>query len=346
MSTWYEDKGPENDVIISSRIRLARNFKDIPFPGRMNKEHGNQVLERSRDAIFKSNSVLSNQFDFVSIGKLDVIDRQVMVEKHFISPEMLQNVDLKAVMLSYDKKVSIMLNEEDHLRIQSIFPGMQLDEAWDLANKVDNVLEENIEYAFSENYGYLTCCPTNVGTGLRASVMLHLPALSMTGHLNSLLNAVSKLGIAVRGLYGEGSSIRGNIFQISNQITLGISEEETVENLKDVVKQIVDQERNVREKVFQQNRLKLEDRVYRSYGILTNSRIMTSEEFMKVLSNVRLGVDMGIIKDIPIEMLNELMVITQPANIMKRHGDMNIGTEKRDMIRAQLIREKFKKVNN
>ncbi len=341
MATWYEGKGPENDIIISSRIRLARNLKDVPFPGHMNQEQGKGVIDKLQDIILNKNKTLANKFEFIDIEKLTTLDRQVMVEKHFISPEMLKDINLKAVMLSNDKKISVMINEEDHLRIQSIYPGMQLGKALEEANKVDNIIEEAIEYAFDENYGYLTCCPTNVGTGLRASLMLHLAALSMTGQLNNLLNAVNKLGIAVRGLYGEGSSVRGDIFQISNQVTLGISEEETIENLKSVVKQILDQERNIRDKLLKQNRMQVEDRIYRSYGILSNSRVMTSEEFMKVLSNVRLGVDMGIIKDISMETLNELMVITQPANIIKRNAKTNVSAEKRDILRAEIIREKL-----
>lgn len=341
MSKWYIEQGPEWDVIISSRIRLARNFRNIPFPVRMNREQGEQVIQKSKNAILESNTVLSKDFEFIPMNRLNIIDRQAMVEEHLISPEMLQDTHSRGVLINRDQKISIMVNEEDHLRLQCIFPGLQLDEAWDLANKIDNILEERIEYAYSENYGYLTSCPTNVGTGMRASAMVHLPALAMTGHINSLLSAVSKLGIAVRGLYGEGSEARGNIFQISNQVTLGMSEEETLENLKGIIKQIIEQERIARNKILKESRLKLEDRLYRSFGVFSNARVMSSEEFMKLFSDVKLGVNLGIIKGIPLETINELMIITQPANIMKRYGE-NLSAEERDVRRAELIREKIK----
>ena len=217
---------------------------------------------------------------------------------------------------------------------------MQLDEAWDIIDKVDDMIEDKIEYAFNENYGYLTCCPTNVGTGMRASVMAHLPSLVMTGHINSLLNAVGKVGLMVRGLYGEGTEASGNIFQISNQVTLGISEEETIENLKSVVRQIIEQERTARKKLVETSRLKLEDRFYRSYGTLSNARIITSEEAMKLLSNVRLGVNTGILRNVKLETIIELMILTQPANIMKLYGN-NISAEERDFRRGELIRQKL-----
>ncbi|MDK2800823.1 MAG: protein arginine kinase [Clostridiales bacterium] len=341
MTAWYIDQGPERDVIISSRIRLARNFKDFPFPTRMNREQGEQVIKKSKEAILENITLTSQSFEFIPMNSLSVIDRQVMVEKHLVSPEMLQNVHSRGVFLNKAENISIMVNEEDHLRIQCLFTGMQLDEAWDSANKLDNVLEEKIAYAYSEDYGYLTSCPTNVGTGMRASVMIHLPALAITGYLNSLLSAVSKLGIAVRGLYGEGTEARGNVFQISNQITMGISEEETLENLKGIVKQIIDQERMARNKLLQESRLRLEDKLYRSYGIFKNARVMSSEEFMKLFSDVRLGINMGIIKDVSLETLNTLMIATQPANIMQRFGS-NLSPEERDVKRAELIREKVR----
>jgi protein arginine kinase len=307
----------------------------------MNREQGEQVIKKSKEAILENITLTSQSFEFIPMNSLSVIDRQVMVEKHLVSPEMLQNVHSRGVFLNKAENISIMVNEEDHLRIQCLFTGMQLDEAWDSANKLDNVLEEKIAYAYSEDYGYLTSCPTNVGTGMRASVMIHLPALAITGYLNSLLSAVSKLGIAVRGLYGEGTEARGNVFQISNQITMGISEEETLENLKGIVKQIIDQERMARNKLLQESRLRLEDKLYRSYGIFKNARVMSSEEFMKLFSDVRLGINMGIIKDVSLETLNTLMIATQPANIMQRFGS-NLSPEERDVKRAELIREKVR----
>lgn len=341
MGVWYLESGPDQDVIVSTRIRLARNFKEYPFPARLNREQGEKIIQKSKQAMMENNSILSKEFQFFLMNAMNPVEKQVLVEKHLMSPEMLKDVHSRGLFLSNDEKISVMVNEEDHLRIQSLFPGMQLDEAWDLADKIDNIMEENIEYAYSENYGYLTSCPTNVGTGMRASVMMHLPALAITGYLNSLINAVSKLGIAVRGLYGEGTEAMGNIYQISNQVTLGISEDETLENLKGIVKQVVAQERTARKKLLEQSQLQLEDKLYRSYGIFTHARIMTSEEFMKLLSDVRLAVNLGIINDMQIEQLNELMVATQPANVMKRFGG-NLNAAARDIKRTELIREKLK----
>ena len=337
MTAWYVEHGPEGDVVVSSRIRLARNVKETPFPVHMSREQGEQIIEKAKQVLLGSGNGASHVFDYFSMNELNAVDKQVLVEKHLISPEMLQDVHSRGVLLSKDECVSVMLNEEDHLRIQCIFSGMKLDEAWDLANKIDNLIEQKVEYAYSENYGYLTCCPTNAGTGLRASVMIHLPALTITGHINSLLNAVGKLGIAVRGLYGEGTEARGHFFQISNQVTMGMSEEDTLENLKGIVRQIIEQERLARRKLFHENRERLEDRLYRSYGIFSNARIMSSQEFMKLLSDVRLGINLEIIKGISLKKMNELMIATQPANIIKRF-DGNLSAEQRDMKRAEMIR--------
>ncbi len=338
MTPWYLEKGPEGDVVVSTRVRLARNFQDMPFPVRMRKEQGVKVIEKIQITLLKNADV---KFNYISMQELGAINKQAMMEKHLISPEMLQDVHSRGVFLNKDESISIMLNEEDHLRVQCLFSGMQLQNAWKLANKIDNILEQEIEYAYNEQYGYLTCCPTNTGTGLRASVMIHLPALTMTGYLNSLLTAVGKLGLAVRGLYGEGTEARGHIFQISNQVTLGISEEETIENLKGIVKQIIEKERVARQRLLKGSRLQLEDRLYRSYGVFRNARIMTSEEFMKFISDVRLGIYLDIIKDIQIETVNELMIATQPANIMLQFGE-TLSAEQRDIKRAEIIRKKIK----
>ena len=341
MAVWYVDSGPEQDVIVSSRVRLARNFKNFPFPGMMNNEQANEIINICNSSVPNNNGASASDFLFIKVDDLNVVDRQSMVEKHLISPEMLKNTYSKALLISNDEKISIMINEEDHLRMQCLFSGMQLDEAWDIINKVDDMIENKVEYAYDENYGYLTCCPTNVGTGMRASVMAHLPSLVMSGHINSLLNAVGKVGLMVRGLYGEGTQAMGNIFQISNQVTLGISEEETIENLKSVVRQIIQQERTERKKLIEPIRLKLEDRIHRAYGILSNARIISSDEAMKLLSDIRLGVNAGILRNVKLEVINELMILTQPANIMKTFGS-NINAEERDLKRAELARQKLK----
>ncbi|NLM44410.1 MAG: protein arginine kinase, partial [Clostridiales bacterium] len=232
------------------------------------------------------------------------------------------------------------INEEDHIRIQSILPGFQMKNAWDIGNEVDDLLEETLDYTYDEKLGYLTCCPTNVGTGMRASSMVHLPALNMIGNISKILQTVTQIGLTIRGMYGEGTEFQGNLFQISNQITLGLSEDEIVENINAVTTQIVEKEREARNLLMNNNRIQLEDRVWRALGILRNARVITSQEAMKLLSDVRLGMDLNIIKNLTATQLNEIMIETQPANVQKYAGE-ELTPEARDIIRAEIIRKKL-----
>ena len=295
----------EAEIAVSSRIRLARNMGNIPFPTRMEPGQGEMVIDRVWESIAKSSETMANNMVLMKMGRLNTIDRQILVEKHLISPELGEGKKESAVILSRDEKISIMINEEDHLRIQCIYPGMQLEAAWKLCSKLDVLFEENMEFAFDKKLGYLSCCPTNIGTGIRASVMLHLPALNMTGYIRSVLEACGKLGIAVRGIYGEHSEASGSMFQISNQVTLGQTEEEIIASVKNVASQIIEQEKILRNEIYNQNPYHFEDRIYRAFGLLENARIMSAEESLKLLSDVRLGVDMGIIGGIDMEILNE-----------------------------------------
>ena len=240
---WMDGDGPESDTVISSRVRLARNLSEIPFPYLMSKEDSEEITKKV-NKVLQENS--PNEFELVTMRDLSFLARKALVEKHLISPSLADN-DNGAAIIRYDEVVSIMVNEEDHLRIQTLFSGQQLEKAWQLCNKIDDILEARLNYAFSEQMGYLTSCPTNVGTGIRVSVMVHLPALIMTGQLNRIFSTISQVGLTVRGLYGEGTQAIGNIYQISNQITLGQTESEIIENLNGVTKQIIEQERAVRE---------------------------------------------------------------------------------------------------
>lgn len=339
MDNWIDMNGPDGDVVLSSRIRLARNLSDFPFPIAMSDDDAAKVKAQVRDSILKSNTVLSRDFDYVDLAKTTPLDRMALVERHLISPDLAREYKRGAVLLSRDEKVSIMINEEDHIRIQTIFPGLQLKEALDLADKIDDVMEENLKYAYDEEIGYLTSCPTNIGTGLRASVMLHLPALVMSDQIKNVLANLNKIGLAVRGIYGEGTEALGNIFQISNQITLGQGESEIIENMIGVTKSIISNERYVALEMYKNNKMRIEDMVYRSYGILKSARILSSEECMKHLSNVRLGKNLGIIKaEMPI---NGLLVYTQPANIQKIEGK-ELSPFERDVARAAYVRERIK----
>jgi len=336
---WYIEKGPESDVVMSSRVRLARNFRDYPFPIKMKREDGEKIIQRVKDAVFNSDTAIKD-YEFKDMHEMNPIDKQVLVEKHLISPDFLGARIASAAIISKDEKVSIMINEEDHLRIQCLSPGLQLDKAWELCDKIDSSLEESIDYSFSEKLGYLTCCPTNIGTGIRASAMLHLPAIVMTGYIRGVLEICGKLGIAVRGIYGENSEALGNMFQISNQITLGQSEEEIINNITNIGNQIINQERTLRSEMYKQNSFRFEDKIYRSLGILSNARIISSEESFKLISDVRLGVDMGIINNIDVTKLNEILLKIQPANL-QMDFEKTLSSDERDIKRAEMIREKL-----
>jgi len=343
MAAWYIDKGPESDVVISSRVRLARNLKNYPFPFRMDSEQQQLMLNEVKGAVSGNRSSLIKGLVFVDIQSLPALDRQAMVEKHVISPDLAQSKRTAGALISNDEKVSIMINEEDHLRIQCMYPGMQVDSAWEACNKIDTVFEQKLEYAFNNNYGYLTCCPTNLGTGIRVSVMLHLPALVMTGYIRNILEACGKLGIAVRGIYGENSEASGNMFQVSNQVTLGLAETEVITNIRNIASQIVEQERTLRSELYKQNSFRFEDKVFRSLGVFANARVLSSEESLKLVSDIRLGIDMGLIKDIKIETLNEIMLLIQPANLQKAYGKP-LGPEERDIKRAEIVRSKLNNI--
>ncbi len=341
MTKWINEEGPENDIVISSRIRLARNLEEYPFPVALTDNLSKEVIKKVSDSILESNTILKNEFKLFEIHRLSNNDKQVLIEKHLISQDLLRRPKISAVLLNKDESISIMINEEDHIRIQCIFPGFQIDTAYDLANKIDDILEESLKYGFDEKLGYLTSCPTNVGTGIRASVMVHLPALSMIGYMDRVIQAANQIGLTVRGMYGEGTEAEGNMYQISNQVTLGRTEEEIIDTLKEVTKQIISRENDARTTLISSSGKKLEDKICRSYGILSNARIMSSKEALKLMSDVKLGIDMGIIENIDAKNINELMVQIQAGFIQKIHGK-SLSASERDIARANLIREKLK----
>ncbi|NLC67509.1 MAG: protein arginine kinase [Clostridiaceae bacterium] len=330
-----------HDIVISSRVRLARNFDQYPFPPKMNNKEAEEIVSKVKDTLMNYKNDEIGDLLFLDMDSLGDIDKQMLVEKHLISPDLATSKRRCAAIISKNEKTSVMINEEDHLRIQTIFHGMQIDNAWKLCDKIDNVLDKSIEYACSETYGYLTCCPTNLGTGIRVSVMLHLPALVIAGYIGNILEACSKLNIAVRGMYGEHSEAIGNMFQMSNQITLGQTEEEIISSIKNIAMQVVEQENTLRNQLYKQNTIKFEDKVYRSYGILANARSISAEESLRLISDVRLGMDMGIIKNISIDTLNEIMLSIQPACLQKLLGKP-LDPDERDVRRAELVRRKLR----
>ncbi|BAB03821.1 protein arginine kinase [Halalkalibacterium halodurans] len=340
ISPWMKKDGPDSDIVLSSRIRLARNLQSFRFPLLATIEESKQLVEHVKHHLAES-SYHTNRFELLCMDDMKPNVKRVLVEKHLISPHLAEESKHGAVMLSEDESISIMINEEDHLRIQCLFPGFQLSEALVLASGIDDWIEGKVDYAFDEKRGYLTSCPTNVGTGLRASVMMHLPALVMTQQINRILPAINQLGLVVRGIYGEGSEALGNLFQISNQMTLGKSEEDIVEDLRGVVMQLIQQERAARKRLLESSRLQLEDRVYRSYGILAHSRIIESKEATQKLSDVRLGIDLGLLKGVSGNILNELMILTQPGFLQQYAGTV-LTADQRDERRAALIRARLK----
>ncbi|MEH7334707.1 protein arginine kinase [Neobacillus drentensis] len=340
VSSWMSAEGPDSDIVLSSRIRLARNFYEYRFPTLFSHEEAKKIILEMEEILKTSPFQKFGQMELLKIDEIQPLQKRVLVEKHIISPHLAEDSPYGAVLLTENEEVSIMINEEDHIRIQCLFPGMQLSEALDAANEIDDWLESNIQYAFDEKHGYLTSCPTNVGTGLRASVMMHLPGLMLTQQINRIIPAIHQLGLVVRGIYGEGSEALGNIFQISNQITLGKSEEDISRDLMGVVSQLISQERSAREALRKTSNIQLEDRVFRSLGVLSNSRIIESKEAAKCLSDVRLGIDMGYINDMPKTILNELMILTQPG-FLQQYAGGPLRPHERDIRRAALIRERL-----
>ncbi len=336
MAKWYQQRGFQDDVVLSTRIRLARNISGIPFPTRMTKEDAQKTIDAVSDAL----SGFNYKFHGYPLGKLDKMEAQALLEEYQISPKMLEQKEGRAVFLSADNKVSIMVNEEDHIRMQCLFAGFETEKAFDLINKVDDYLSEKIDFAFHETYGYLTACLTNAGTGMRVSYMLHLPALCLSGKAAGLFSAVSKLGIAVRGLYGEGSDAAGHLFQISNQVTLGLSEQEIISKMTDVINQIITKEREMRNALLKENKLLVEDKVWRSYGLLQHARLMSTKELMETLSYVRLGIAASLIDGVSFEAVNTAMIESRPAHVIKQSGK-DLTPAQRDAARAAQLRKIF-----
>lgn len=341
LQSWMLGGGPEGDIILTSRIRLARNLEGVPFP---NRNRANELAKVVEDvAAVKDNLERDGRtYELMAMDDLEPLERSILVEKHLISPNLVENSSHRAVLIRNDAAVSILINEEDHLRIQCLEAGLALKKALADADKVDDLLEESLTFSFSEQLGYLTSCPTNVGTGMRASCMLHLPALVITQQINRIVGTVTQLGVAVRGLYGEGTEASGNIFQVSNQFTLGYTEAEIVERLSGVVQQIVDQERAARELLLKDSGAALADRLWRSYGILRYARRITAKEALAKLSEVRLGTDMKIISGLQPELFNELLVITRPNYITNQCKLKNLPMKQSDSLRASIIREKLR----
>ena len=321
--------------MISSRIRLARNIKGIPFTGRMTVEQKKAVCTKVKEV---ASAIPGYKSDYIDMENVTAIQAGSMVEEHLISVEFANNREGEGLLLDRKHNVSVMINEEDHLRIQVLGRGEKLATLYETASEIDDALDEKLHFAFSEKLGYLTHCPTNLGTGLRASVMMHLPALHESGLINKIINTVSQVGLTFRGMYGEGSEPAVCVYQVSNQITLGISEKDTIERLEDIVRQIARNEAALREKMLEN--ISIEDRVFRSYGIAREARIMSSQEFMKLMSDIRLGIEGGLL-NLDTKVLDELCIKVQPYTLML-YGGEGMEIRQRDIKRAEIVRDKLK----
>jgi len=335
---WSQGGGDQSDIVISSRLRLARNIKDIPFPHKLSEDGQKEIINQVSLAISNLEKKTRRAYFYLILDELTPLQCKMLVEKHLISPQFAQSRIHSAFAIRQDEAVSIMVNEEDHLRIQCLLPAFALEDAWKLANEVDDALSEKLDFAFDEKLGYLTACPTNLGTGLRASAMLHLPALVMSKKADSLFSSLPKLGLTVRGIYGEGTSAIGNLFQLSNEITLGRSEEDIIIHLQSVVMQMVEQERQARRYIQKEHDAMLYDNIWRAYGILSQARSLDAQEMMERLSLLRFGLDLGIFAGITRQKINQLMIAGQDAFLQSAtKGESN--PQRLNWERAALVRK-------
>jgi len=337
---WLRGSGPESDIVISSRIRLARNLADYPFITKATDQDRSRIEKILREAVMGIDQ--PDRLMYLDVERLPTLDRQFLVERHLISREHAESHGARAVAIDVDETYSIMINEEDHLRIQVMHSGLDLQSTWDQINRIDDIIEQRVTYAFHPRLGYLTACPTNVGTGIRVSVMLHLPGLVLARQIEKVFRSLQKISLAVRGLYGEGSQAMGDFYQISNQVTLGRSEQDIIKQVGDIVPVIINYERQAREFLVRESHENLHARVSRAYGILRTAQTISSEETMSLLSSVRMGVNLGLIEDLEIPTVNELFIQTQPAHLQKITGT-ELDSADRNIERARFLRQHLSK---
>ncbi|MEW5692121.1 MAG: protein arginine kinase [Candidatus Hydrogenedentota bacterium] len=336
---WLGGTGPQSDVCIASRIRLVRNLKNAVFPHRATHQESKNILENVFNSA-KEIPFLRNSYMF-EIKKLERIEQEVLVERHLISKDLIK-YNSPGVIFDEKEIVSIMINEEDHLRMQCLFSGLDLINAYRILTRIDDELSEKLDFAFHPDFGYLSACPTNTGTGIRASVLVHLPALVISEQIGKILNTLGQMGLAIRGFYGEGTEALGNFFQVSNQKTLGKTEEEIIESVEKVTKNLINKEREVRQSLLKESKLKIEDSIFRALGILSNARLISSKEAMQHLSMLRLGVEMGIIDKISVHSLNKLLILIQPSHLRSYAKIPENNTIMRDKTRADIMREQLR----
>ncbi|UCD93423.1 MAG: protein arginine kinase [Candidatus Zixiibacteriota bacterium] len=339
LTDWLSGKGDESTVVISSRVRLARNVAGCVFPGAAGTDTRKKIIEYFESAVSRSDML--SRGTIVRSSDLSPLDRDFLVERHLMSPNFVAGDSSRALYIGEDERVSIMVNEEDHLRIQALAPGRDSDAPYKVAGEFDNEIGSYLEFDYDSDFGFLTACPTNVGTGMRASVLIHLPGLVITKEIDRVITKITKMGVAVRGFYGEGTDVLGNLFQVSNQNTLGVSEEDTMKLVMNVTDSIIKEEVHARELMMDEALEQIEDKIWRAYGILKFARVLTSEEVMNLLSALRLGVAMKIIDFVDIALINEILLLSQPAHLQKYYEE-EMSSDRRDAVRAEMVREKLK----
>jgi protein arginine kinase len=333
--------GPHDRIVMSSRVRLARNLNGFAFPGWAKKPERVKALETIQPHV-SSLPQMADAYS-ASMDELSALDKNILVERHLISREHAAKNAGSGLVLNREESICVMINEEDHLRMQALRPGLQVRQAWLSIDQIDTALEKKLPYAFSSDLGYLTACPTNLGTGIRVSAMLHLPGLVLAEQINQIVTAVNKLGLAVRGLYGEGTEALGNVFQVSNQMTLGETETDIVERINKVLSQIIEHEENARGSLLEKKPKSVFNHIGRAYGILANAHSISSKETMNLLSLLRLGVDLELFPSVERSLIDELFIITQPAHLQKRYSE-KLPAEERDLLRADMLRERLANV--
>lgn len=335
---WLKGKGPKDNVALSTRVRIARNFKGRIYVDRADEKERQEILKYAMDGIKKSGAL--GEALFILLKDVDELDRRFLVERHLMSREHLEDVEYKGMVVGDKELCSVMVNEEDHIRLQVLMSGFDIMKAWKAVDEIENNLSKYLEFDYSPRFGYLTSCPTNTGTGLRASCMLHLSGLVMTGQIDNVFDGITKLGMTIRGFYGEGTEAIGDFFQVSNQVALGHSEMDILDNLERIINKIIEREEDIRRSIVAGKKGEIEDRVERSIETLRTARIITSSETVKLLSAIRLGIDMGILKDISMEEINEILLLAQPAHMQKSGGNAAQPYE-RDIKRADFIRQRL-----
>ncbi len=342
-SAWLRADMPMTDIVISSRVRLARNVAGFPFLPKADNVQRREIYRLLREGIDKAR--VAEGLTFVDLEGVDEVDRQVLVERHLISRQHAESEGSRAVAFSPDQTISLMINEEDHLRMQVLRSGLQLDECWAAISAIDNAVEQYVDFAFHARFGYLTACPTNVGTGIRVSAMLHLPALKLANEMERAFRAAKDMHLAIRGLHGEGTEASGDLYQVSNQTTLGKSEDEIISEFKHlIIPKMVEYEKRARQALQRERSAALDDKIWRAYGLLTHARTVSTEEALFLLSHVRMGVSLGRIESLKLEALNDLFLMIQPAHLQKLAG-RRLSGEERSVARADLIRKRLTNVS-